>query len=1150
MPNPRAPSRRFLLVIAAGLLGGLALILQPASRAQADTALPPIGVGTSPQSVVVNPVTNKIYVANTGSNTVTVIDGATQFTTTVDVGSNPQFVALNPATNRVYVTNQGSNNVTVIDGETNATGAVGVGISPTVMAVNPVTNKVYVTNDHSNDVTVIDGATLLTATVGVGIRPFAVAVNPITNKIYVANLDGNAVTVIDGAINVTATVRVGPHPCGVAINMVTNKIYVSNLGDYPDVGSVTVIDGATLLTTTVAVGIRPWATAVNPVTNKVYIADYGGSFHGVMPESVVVIDGATNVTTTVGVGYVPAALALNPVTNKIYVSNQSSNTVTMIDGVTLSTTTMATGTFPGGVAVNPITNRVYVANMFSNTVTVIDGASNGTATISGGGAAPIIVAVNAATNRIYMVNEGQYSSSAAVIDGWTNTVDAMVAVGYRPRAMAVNPVTNKIYITNEYDDSRAYYGNTVTVIDGATNLAAKVVVGLEPYGVAVNPVTNKIYVANGGGGIVPGSVTVIDGATLLTTTVAVGAECFEIAVNPVTNKVYVGNYRPNTVTVIDGATNVTTTIPVGQWPAEIAVNSVTNKIYVANNGSPDVTVIDGATNLTTTVPVGSEIGLAPIAVNSVTNKVYVVNYVTDEVTVIDGATLAATTIAVGGHPDDVAINPATNQVYVTNGHSDTVTVIDGATNVTTTVAGGTFPDGVAVNPATNKVYVISNNVMRVMGEPYTATLPLSTAVTPLPGNVAITDTPAFTFTATSAYTPTAPAPQNVFYQLDTWTGQWLKAVPGSDSTWLGATPALQTGVHILYAFATDGQEATTINTGAGSSPIPGSIAAYLFLVSPGPDLALTQSVSPASAVPGETITYTLAFANNGSFPASGVMLTDIVPVSVTVQSIINSGVTLTDTGANPAYAWQVQDLAPGQGSIITITGQLSATLAAGLLTNTAELSTEASEAHTANNSASASLTVLPANTALDLAASTNASVYGQAITLTATVSVVAPSAGVPGGLVIFYVDGVWLGSQVLLGGGATLTVTQLRAATQVVSATYGGESNFALSTNLLASSLTVDKAPLTVTAENQSRPFGAINPTLAYIYAGFVNGEGVSALSGNPVLTTTATGWSPIGTYPITIAAGSLSAVNYKFSFVDGTLTVTGKKVYLPFILQ
>ena len=50
-------------------------------------------------------MTNKIYVANYDSDNVTVIDGATNATTTVAVGTNPYAVAVNPVTNKVYVAN-------------------------------------------------------------------------------------------------------------------------------------------------------------------------------------------------------------------------------------------------------------------------------------------------------------------------------------------------------------------------------------------------------------------------------------------------------------------------------------------------------------------------------------------------------------------------------------------------------------------------------------------------------------------------------------------------------------------------------------------------------------------------------------------------------------------------------------------------------------------------------------------------------------------------------------------------------------------------------------------------------------------------------------------------------------------------------------
>jgi YVTN family beta-propeller protein len=114
-----------------------------------------VSAGASPYAVAVNPVTNRIYVANYGSHNVTIIDGATNSTTTVATGSNPYCLAVDPVTNKVYVANRGSANVTVIDGATNSTILVAAGTSPSAVAVNPVTDRIYVANRGGGNVTVI-----------------------------------------------------------------------------------------------------------------------------------------------------------------------------------------------------------------------------------------------------------------------------------------------------------------------------------------------------------------------------------------------------------------------------------------------------------------------------------------------------------------------------------------------------------------------------------------------------------------------------------------------------------------------------------------------------------------------------------------------------------------------------------------------------------------------------------------------------------------------------------------------------------------------------------------------------------------------------------------------------------------------------------
>jgi len=90
-------------------------------------------------------------------------------------------------------------------------------------------------------------------------------------------------------------------------------------------------------------------------------------------------------------------------------------------------------------------------------------------------------------------------------------------------------------------------------------------------------------------------------------------------------------------------------------------------------------------------------------------------------------------------------------------------------------------------------------------------------------------------------------------------------------------------------------------------------------------------------------------------------------------------------------------------------------------------------------------------------------------------------------------------------------------------------------------SITVDPAVLTVTPDNLSILYGAAIPTLTYQIAGYVNGDPSTVVSGTASCTTSATAGSTVAGYPITCTQGTggLSANNYSFQFVSGTLTVT-----------
>ena len=101
----------------------------------------------------------------------------------------------------------------------------------------------------------------------------------------------------------------------------------------------------------------------------------------------------------------------------------------------------------------------------------------------------------------------------------------------------------------------------------------------------------------------------------------------------------------------------------------------------------------------------------------------------------------------------------------------------------------------------------------------------------------------------------------------------------------------------------------------------------------------------------------------------------------------------------------------------------------------------------------------------------------------------------------------------------------------------GFASNY--SVTLTNGTLTVNPAPLTITADNQAKVYGAPLPALTASYSGFVNGECSTCLTTLPTLTTTATCSSHVCDGPCTITAAGAVDPNYTISYVAGALTVT-----------
>ena len=102
--------------------------------------------------------------------------------------------------------------------------------------------------------------------------------------------------------------------------------------------------------------------------------------------------------------------------------------------------------------------------------------------------------------------------------------------------------------------------------------------------------------------------------------------------------------------------------------------------------------------------------------------------------------------------------------------------------------------------------------------------------------------------------------------------------------------------------------------------------------------------------------------------------------------------------------------------------------------------------------------------------------------------------------------------------------------------TPGGYANGNYAISYIAGYLTVDPAPLAITANDATRIAGAADPAFTARYDGFVRGEGAGVLDGSLEIASDAGADSPAGAYALT--PGGLASANYAISFIDGTLTV------------
>lgn len=439
---------------------------------------PTIPVGKEPAGVTVDPATGKVYVVNSGSNNVTVINGATdKVVGSIPVGRGSHYLALDPKNDELFVTNYASDNVSVINGKTDQVlGSVTVGLAPWGIAYDPSNGEMYVVdcgtgcygNPTDGAVTAINAATAqVVTTITVGECPVGVAYDSANREVYVGNspcsLTGSTVTVINSTLNlVSTTISVGNYLWDIAYNPLNKQLY----GTQPYSNEIAVLNGSTqTVAGWVGAGQLPVALSYDTANDRIYVANWGGN-------DVAVVNGSTGEEVgTIPVGVGPAGLAYDSGNGYLYVANSNSDNVSVVNTRTGQVVrNVPVGTNPQGVAYDPTNGDVYIANCNSNNVTVLDGMNNTVQRSVGAGSCPYRIAYDSANDRLYVSNRGssQYiygqAGNLTVIDGTTNRAVASVTTGTTPWGIVYDPENRQLYV--------ACFGTgNLTVIDGTTDRA-------------------------------------------------------------------------------------------------------------------------------------------------------------------------------------------------------------------------------------------------------------------------------------------------------------------------------------------------------------------------------------------------------------------------------------------------------------------------------------------------------------------------------------------------------------------------------------------------------------------------------------------------------------------------------------------------------
>ena len=834
------------------------------------------------------------------------------------------------------------------------------------------------------------------------------------------------------------------------------------------------------------------------------------------------------------------------------VANENSSTVTILlgngDGTfTAASGSPAVGDYPLAIVQGDLNGDgvpdLAVANYYSNTVSILLGNGDGSFALAGSVAAgsypsSLALADLNGDGKLDLVVSNYYSASLTVLLGkgdGTFTAAASPVTGTYPLAIGVADLNND----GKADLVVANYSNSLSVLlgngDGTFSTSSTMLSAGSPLALAAADWN--------GDGIKDFAYTTSSG-TLAVTTSALAQKAIASAsgVSPVGMGAHMADASYAGDSVYAASVSGTTTLTAEAGAPTVMLGLSSPAITTAQVLTVTATVNGGSANA---APTGS----VQLAGGGYTSGKISLSAGATTITVPAGVlALGIDSLSVGYVPDAASASiysgaSGTGSVSVTRA-TPSVTLIPSPSSIT-------FAQALTVNVA----------VSGGQGAPAASGLVKLTSGSYSSASVALSNGAA-SIVIPAGTLPVGTDPLSVSYVPDTAGSALYTAATGSGSVVVGQTVPTITWAapaSIVYGTALSGTQLNATANVAGTfvySPaagtLPGAGSRTLSVAFTPTDttdyatatasvpLAVTQAAPTITWIAPPAIAYGTALSSSqlsatanvaGNFvysPAAGT----IPSAGTQILRVTFTPTDTTDTNATASVSLVVNQDTP------TITWATPAPIAYGTALSAAQLNATSGFAGTFVYSPAAG--TIPAVRSQTLTATFTSTDSVDFLPATATVTLV-DQPGEPGDHLAAITYGTALSTAQLnasssVAGSFSYTPasgTVLAAGTQALSVTFTPADPVSYHSATSIVSLSVNKAPLLLTAATTTRPYGVANPNFTGTVAGAVNGD-----SFTESFSTTAGTSSVAGVYPVVPSAAGANLADYSVSATNGTLNV------------